>query len=512
MGLPVLASAVGGVPEIIRDGENGLLVRPHDVRQLVQVCPRLIGDVALRKRLGARAAETVRARDGFLVAVRESGKRPLRASSQRSARREQSPLATSQPIAAAQQLPGTVSVQSSPHGRRGDRGGDSREISRCPPLSAVGRDRVRRPGAIAGGRRGFDNLGVFIDEGCHTLPTLDEKAAYLVTGSGEHGIRLVVACQDTLLAHRVFEQLDAGRVPADRARRHRAGSQTHSRRPFTVAVGRRVDRDRAGGGCAHFADRRSMSRYLPSMVDVAEYWLQDRDHLRDGYGFGDDIVVVFVGRLDAKKGIDHLHRRGRACCCRSCRRSASSFVGPPDAFQPDHAQHLIAARADASCRRIGSSSRARATTSPRSSRPPTSSCCRRAARACRTSINEAGAAGLPVVAFDDGAAAEQLDDGTAGVLVPPGDVPTWSRALRTLAIESGSPCALGRARCATACSTNTARSGSCRSGTRCSTKSPPICRRARAPPAVRVVPDDSAAAVSRRRSRSRPTPRATPPA
>ena len=54
MGLPVIASAVGGVPELIADGENGLLVAPQDVRQLTRSIARLLDDEALAARLGAQ--------------------------------------------------------------------------------------------------------------------------------------------------------------------------------------------------------------------------------------------------------------------------------------------------------------------------------------------------------------------------------------------------------------------------------------------------------------------------
>ena len=47
-------------------------------------------------------------------------------------------------------------------------------------------------------------------------------------------------------------------------------------------------------------------------------------------------------------------------------------------------------------------------------------------------INEAGAAALPVVAFDDGAAAQQLEGGAAGILVPPGDTGRLVAALDAL--------------------------------------------------------------------------------
>ena len=49
VGTPVIATAVGGVPEIVRDGQNGLLVAPHDVVAL--------GERRREVRLGRRVAE-----------------------------------------------------------------------------------------------------------------------------------------------------------------------------------------------------------------------------------------------------------------------------------------------------------------------------------------------------------------------------------------------------------------------------------------------------------------------
>ncbi len=65
MGLPVIASTVGGVPELIADGENGLLVTPQDVGQLTRSIARLLDDEGLAARLGARAATSVRAKLDF---------------------------------------------------------------------------------------------------------------------------------------------------------------------------------------------------------------------------------------------------------------------------------------------------------------------------------------------------------------------------------------------------------------------------------------------------------------
>jgi glycosyltransferase involved in cell wall biosynthesis len=54
-GLPVLATAVGGVPDLVRDGHDGLLVPPRDVRALQAAMGRLLGEPALRARLAAGA-------------------------------------------------------------------------------------------------------------------------------------------------------------------------------------------------------------------------------------------------------------------------------------------------------------------------------------------------------------------------------------------------------------------------------------------------------------------------
>lgn len=50
-GLPVVAAAEGGVPEIIRHGDSGLLVKPRDPAALAQALDRLLRDKHLRQRL-----------------------------------------------------------------------------------------------------------------------------------------------------------------------------------------------------------------------------------------------------------------------------------------------------------------------------------------------------------------------------------------------------------------------------------------------------------------------------
>jgi glycosyltransferase involved in cell wall biosynthesis len=59
VGTPVVSTAVGGVPEIVRDGENGLLVPAGDATALAAAIGRFFADDALRERLAGAAAESV---------------------------------------------------------------------------------------------------------------------------------------------------------------------------------------------------------------------------------------------------------------------------------------------------------------------------------------------------------------------------------------------------------------------------------------------------------------------
>jgi 2-deoxystreptamine N-acetyl-D-glucosaminyltransferase/2-deoxystreptamine glucosyltransferase len=54
-GLPVVASDVGGIPEVVDEGVTGLLVPPLDVDSLAGALDRLVADPALRDRLAAGA-------------------------------------------------------------------------------------------------------------------------------------------------------------------------------------------------------------------------------------------------------------------------------------------------------------------------------------------------------------------------------------------------------------------------------------------------------------------------
>lgn len=59
VGTPVIATRVGGVPELVRDEENGLLVPAGDTEALVGAIRRVIGEPALRERLAEGAAPSI---------------------------------------------------------------------------------------------------------------------------------------------------------------------------------------------------------------------------------------------------------------------------------------------------------------------------------------------------------------------------------------------------------------------------------------------------------------------
>jgi len=64
LGCPAVASAVGAIPELVRDGENGLLVAPADTAALAHAIRKVVSDDALWHQLATGA---IRLRDGELT-------------------------------------------------------------------------------------------------------------------------------------------------------------------------------------------------------------------------------------------------------------------------------------------------------------------------------------------------------------------------------------------------------------------------------------------------------------
>lgn len=58
-GVPVVASDLSGIPELVTNGHDGILVPPGDAAALAAAIERLAGDPGLRRRLGANGRATV---------------------------------------------------------------------------------------------------------------------------------------------------------------------------------------------------------------------------------------------------------------------------------------------------------------------------------------------------------------------------------------------------------------------------------------------------------------------
>jgi glycosyltransferase involved in cell wall biosynthesis len=60
-GMPVIATPVGGIPQVVESGVNGMLVAPGDIDGLATAIRRLLEDTPLRERVGVAARATVEA-------------------------------------------------------------------------------------------------------------------------------------------------------------------------------------------------------------------------------------------------------------------------------------------------------------------------------------------------------------------------------------------------------------------------------------------------------------------
>ena len=58
-GRAIVSTDQGGMPELIRDGENGLLAQTENPAAFISCLERLIEDRSLRERLGSAARRTV---------------------------------------------------------------------------------------------------------------------------------------------------------------------------------------------------------------------------------------------------------------------------------------------------------------------------------------------------------------------------------------------------------------------------------------------------------------------
>lgn len=68
---PVVATRVGGTPEVVEHGVSGFLTEPHETEAMAQYVLRLAGDPALRREMGAKGLEHVITNFGFEQQTRQ---------------------------------------------------------------------------------------------------------------------------------------------------------------------------------------------------------------------------------------------------------------------------------------------------------------------------------------------------------------------------------------------------------------------------------------------------------
>lgn len=424
MALPVVASRVGGIPEIVIHERNGLLVAPKDIEGLTEALVRMADDPGLRARLSAQAVKDVRQNLDFESQMIRWEAAVAEEVAQ--FRKQNHDLAAPAVYCPENAYPVLFLMT---HLRTG---GEESEVV----VLARHLDRTRFPLSVASGWQIYEpspaadmlrRLEVPVDTACHTIPTDPEKADYLAAKIRKEKIRLLVACQNTRLAYEVMGRLrpdecvllehagiisEVGQIPKDQT-------------ALLLAVSPAIAQEAA----RLFSDP-TKARFLPSMVDTDQFHPASRRRLRSAYGFDGKCVVLFVGRMDAKKGIHHLIDAAKELLP-EFPNLLFLVVGPHDGYQIEYAQHLI----DRAKRELPEG--CFLFTGSRDDVPHLMCAADIFAlpsigEGMSHVINEAGAAALPVIAFDDGAAREQLAGGAAGVLVPAGDLPEFVMGLRLL--------------------------------------------------------------------------------
>lgn len=71
-GLPVVATRIGGIPEIITDQKSGLLIEPKNSIEIARVVNLLLNDAALRQTYSSALAEVINKKFNFARMLQET--------------------------------------------------------------------------------------------------------------------------------------------------------------------------------------------------------------------------------------------------------------------------------------------------------------------------------------------------------------------------------------------------------------------------------------------------------
>ena len=71
-GMPIIATSVGGIPSMIKDGETGILIKPNAPEELAEKIIYLFNNPYERERLGNNAKKTARKRYSLNNVINET--------------------------------------------------------------------------------------------------------------------------------------------------------------------------------------------------------------------------------------------------------------------------------------------------------------------------------------------------------------------------------------------------------------------------------------------------------
>ena len=432
---PVIASRVGGIPELLDGGQTGVLVAPHDVSGLVEQLGAMIEDRDSAARLGASSRLRVESqydagRNTQLWLERLAEEQAELDSAPSAVRFTFTLKPEPVPVLFLMQMLRT--------------GGEETELGVLAKYLDRSRFKLLVASCYAANEpapvlRKLKEAQVPVDTSCHGVDKLEDKLRHLIQFIRQEGVRVIVACQDTWIAYCLMHNLEANEC---RLIEHGGIVSEAARIPkdkTTLYLG--VSKAIQEAGAARMPDH-TKARYVPSMVDTALFDGLDRSTLRREFGIGEqECAVTFLGRLDPKKGLEHLIAAA-AEIVPAIPQARFLIAGPPDAFQPQWADELreMAAPLAESGRfqflggldkpeRILAASDILVLPSK--------------GEGMSHVISEAGAAGLAVIAFEDGAAAEQIEEGLSGRLIAPDRPDLLAPAIRELIGDAGLRKSLG---------------------------------------------------------------------
>lgn len=428
--VPVVASDLPGICEVIRSGFNGLLVRPNDVQALAAALVRLIENPFERKVFGKQAQLSVAEKFCF-----DANMRILLGGLQKESANLALPC-EAPVIHQPEKLINLLFVMSEIR-----LGGEETEVALL--ARHIDKNRYRISVVQCHISSEFSSIpqqlltyGIRVDDAPSYMPTHNGKINYLIQKIKREAIDIVVSFQDPRLVVEAARHciafgcrlIEHGGILADV---DQAGKE------FTLRyIG--VSKDIT----ARAAQRMHQSEhavFIPSMVDIDLYdhcnWAEARglskQWLMKTFSLNEDrCVVIFAGRLDPRKHAEDLVESARIVRS-DCPEAFFLIIGGIDSHNQTYGENLISGAQDLVDTGYLAFTGARDDIAGLLSAgnilvlPSTG-------EGMAHVINEAGAAGLAVIASDDGAARDQLEDGKLGIIFRPRAIDELADALRTL--------------------------------------------------------------------------------